>query len=69
MPLLLGGALHVKLDEPLNLKWVIGTLAVVDTIRSSRMTELLGYWLFDFVGLPLPLLYCLCSRRSLPRPI
>ncbi|MEQ1796180.1 MAG: sodium:proton antiporter [Nitrospira sp.] len=57
--LLFAGALHVKLDELLDLKWVIGTLAVVGTILSSLITGLLGYWLFDLVGLPLPLLYCL----------
>ncbi len=57
--LLFAGALHVKLDELLELKWVIGTLAVVGTILSSLITGLLGYWLFDLVGLPLPFLYCL----------
>ena len=57
--LLFAGALHVKLDELLDLKWVIGTLAVVGTILSSLITGLLGYWLFDLVGLSLPLLYCL----------
>ena len=57
--LLFAGALHVKLDELLDLKWVIGTLAVAGTILSSLITGLLGYWLFDLVGLPLPFLYCL----------
>lgn len=57
--LLFAGALHVKLDELLNLKWVIGTLAVVGTILSSAITGVLGYWLFDAVGLHLPFLYCL----------
>jgi len=57
--LLFAGALHVKLDELLDLKWVIGSMAVVGTILSSLITGLLGYWLFDLVGLPLPLLYCL----------
>ncbi|MDH4152443.1 MAG: sodium:proton antiporter [Nitrospira sp.] len=57
--LLFAGALHVKLDELLDLKWVIGTLAVVGTILSSVVTGVLGYLLFDLVGLPLPFLYCL----------
>ena len=57
--LLFAGALHVKLDELLDLKWVIGTLAVVGTILSSVVTGLLGYVLFDLVGLSLPLLSCL----------
>ncbi|MBP6581458.1 MAG: sodium:proton antiporter [Sphingorhabdus sp.] len=57
--LLFAGALHVKLDELLDLKWVIGSMAVVGTILSSLITGLLGFWLFDLAGLPLPLLYCL----------
>ena len=57
--LLFAGALHVKLDELLDLKWVIGTLAIIGTILSSVIIGLLGYALFDFVGLPLPFLYCL----------
>jgi CPA1 family monovalent cation:H+ antiporter len=57
--LLFAGALHVKLEELLDLKWVIGTLAVAGTILSSLLTGLLGYWLFDLIGLPLPFLYCL----------
>ncbi len=57
--LLFAGALHVKLDELLDLKWVIASLAVVGTILSSLITSALGYVLFDFVGLPLPFLYCL----------
>jgi CPA1 family monovalent cation:H+ antiporter len=57
--LLFAGALQVKLDELLDLKWVIGTLAVVGTILSSLITGGLGYVLFDLVGLPLPFLYCL----------
>jgi len=57
--LLFAGALHVKLDELLNLKWVIGSLAVVGTILSSLITGTVGYVLFDLVGMPLPFLYCL----------
>lgn len=57
--LLFAGALHVKLDELLDLKWVVGTLAVVGTILSSVVTGVLGHVLFDWVGLPLPFLYCL----------
>ncbi|MFO0700900.1 MAG: sodium:proton antiporter [Nitrospira sp.] len=57
--LLFAGALHVKLDALLDLKWVIGSLALVGTIVSSVVIGLLGYVLFDLVGLPLPFLYCL----------
>lgn len=57
--LLFAGALHVKLDELLDLKWVIGTLAIIGTILSSVIIGLLGYVLFDVIGLPLPFLYCL----------
>ena len=57
--LLFAGALHVKLDELLDLKWVIGTLAIIGTILSSILIGLLGYAVFQLVGLPLPFLYCL----------
>ena len=57
--LLFAGALHVKLDELLDLKWVIGTLAVIGTILSSLLIGGLSYVVFAFVGLPLPFLYCL----------
>ncbi len=57
--LLFAGALHVKLEELLDLKWVIGTLATVGTLLSSAIIGLLGYVVFDWVGLPLPVLYCL----------
>jgi CPA1 family monovalent cation:H+ antiporter len=57
--LLFAGALHVNLVELLDLKWVIGTLAVVSTILTSVIIGALGYWLFDLVGLPLPFLYCM----------
>ncbi len=57
--LLFAGALHVKLDELWDLKWVIGTLAVVGTILSSLLTGTLGYFLFEAIGMPLAFLYCL----------
>lgn len=57
--LLFAGALHVKLDELLDLKWVIGTLAVIGTIVSSALIGGLSYVVFALVGLPLPFLYCL----------
>ncbi len=57
--LLFAGALHVKLAELLDLKWVIGTLSVVGTILSSLIIGGLGYLLFALVGLPLPFLYCM----------
>lgn len=57
--LLFAGALHVKLDELWDLKWVIGTLAFVGTILSTLMTGTLGYLLFNLIGVPLPFLHCL----------
>ncbi|MGQ0555505.1 MAG: cation:proton antiporter [Nitrospiraceae bacterium] len=57
--LLFAGALHVKLDELLDLKWGIGTLAVIGTILSSLLIGGLSYVVFALVGLPLPFLYCL----------
>jgi CPA1 family monovalent cation:H+ antiporter len=57
--LLFAGALHVKIEELLDLKWVIGTLAVVGTVLSCVITGTLAYFAFDLVGLPLPFLYCM----------
>lgn len=57
--LLFAGALQVKLQELLDLKWIIGTLAVVGTMLSSLLTGTLGYYLFDAIGMPVPFLYCL----------
>ncbi len=57
--LLFAGALHVNLDELWDLKWVVGTLAVVGTILSSLLTGWLCYVLFPLLGMPVPFLYCL----------
>jgi CPA1 family monovalent cation:H+ antiporter len=57
--LLFAGALHVKLEELLDLKWVIATLAIAGTILSCAITGALAYWVFALVGLPLPFLYCM----------
>lgn len=57
--LLFAGALHVNLEELLDLKWVIGTLASVGVVLSTLITGTLGYCLFDLVGLHLSLIYCL----------
>ncbi len=57
--LLFAGALHVNLEELLDLKWVVGTLASVGVVLSTLITGGLGYYLFDLFGLHLPFIYCL----------
>lgn len=57
--LLFAGALHVNLEELLDLKWVVGTLASVGVVLSTLITGVLGYYLFDLLGIHLPLIDCL----------
>ncbi|MEO8048097.1 MAG: sodium:proton antiporter [Nitrospirota bacterium] len=57
--LLFAGALHVNLSELLDQKWVVGTLASVGVVLSTLITGSLGFYLFNFIGLDLPLIYCL----------
>ncbi len=57
--LLFAGALHLNLSELLDQKWVVGALASVGVVLSTVVTGSLGYYLFNFAGLDLPLIYCL----------
>lgn len=57
--LLFAGALHVDLSELRQYRWQIGGLAVVSTLLSTALVGF-GVWLaLPWVGLQLPLLYCL----------
>ncbi|MEX8518416.1 MAG: cation:proton antiporter [Leptothrix sp. (in: b-proteobacteria)] len=57
--LLFAGALHVDLRELKALRWPVAILAVLGTVASTVMVGLLLWWVLGWVGLPLPLLYCL----------
>ena len=57
--LLFAGALHVDLTELKTYRWQVGVLAVVSTILSTAAVGY-GTWIaLPWVGLHLPLIYCL----------
>jgi CPA1 family monovalent cation:H+ antiporter len=57
--LLFAGALHVKLRDLAEHKWVIGLLASAGTILSTIIIGLAVWVLFHLIGLDVPLIYCL----------
>lgn len=57
--LLFAGALHVSLDDLLKEKWVIGLLAFGSVITSTFIVGGLTWWTLGWMGIPLPLSYCL----------
>jgi CPA1 family monovalent cation:H+ antiporter len=57
--LLFAGALHVNVGGLKEYRWQIGTLALAGTVLSTLLVGL-GMWLaLPWVGLQLPVLYCL----------
>ena len=57
--LLFAGALHVDLSELRAYRWQIGLLAVVGTVLSTLVVGVAMWWVLPWVGLPIPLIYCL----------
>ena len=57
--LLFAGALHVHLEELNKQKWVVAILASVGVIASTFMIGFASYYIFAFIGLEIPLIYCL----------
>jgi CPA1 family monovalent cation:H+ antiporter len=57
--LLFAGALHVHLEELNKQKWVVAVLASVGVIASTFMIGFASYYIFAFLGLDIPLIYCL----------
>lgn len=57
--LLFAGALHVDLSQLRAMRWQVGALAFVGTLISAPVVGLLAWVLLPFVGLQLPLPYCL----------
>ena len=57
--LLFAGALHVHLEELVKQKWVVAILASVGVIASTFMVGYASYFIFGFLGLDIPLIYCL----------
>ena len=57
--LLFAGALHVDLSELRAYRWQVGLLAVVSTLLSTLAVGFGTWFALPWVGLDLPLLYCL----------
>lgn len=57
--LLFAGALHVHLDELAKQKWVVTVLASVGVVTSTFMVGFAAYYVFAWLGLTVPLVYCL----------
>ncbi len=57
--LLFAGALHVNLDDLLEQKWIISSLATVGVLTSTFLVGILTWFSFGALGLHIPLLYCL----------
>lgn len=57
--LLFAGALHIDLSALKAFRWQVGGLAVLGTLLSTLVVGYALYALLPFVGLPLPLMYCL----------
>lgn len=57
--LLFAGALHVHLEELIKQKWVVAILASVGVLTSTFLVGYASYFIFGWIGLDLPLIYCL----------
>ncbi|MCB1638508.1 MAG: cation:proton antiporter, partial [Thiothrix sp.] len=57
--LLFAGALHVNLEELAKQKWVVAVLASVGVVASTFMVGFAAWYLFGWLGLDIPLIYCL----------
>lgn len=57
--LLFAGALHVHLDELKKQKLIVAILASVGVISSTFMIGFASFYIFDWMGLDIPLIYCL----------
>lgn len=57
--LLFAGALHINLDDLLEQKWFIGTLACLGVMVSASIVGALTYLLLGWIGLSVPFIGCL----------
>lgn len=57
--LLFAGALHVKLENLAEQKWIIGITATVGVLLSTFLFGTTIYYLLGFMGIPLSYMYCL----------
>ena len=57
--LLFAGALHVDLGDLARYKWVVASMASFGVLISTVIIGILGYWVFNTIGLAIPFIYCL----------
>jgi len=57
--LLFAAALHVDLVTLKQFRWQIAALAIIGTCLSTAIVGMAMYWLLPWIGIPLPLIYCL----------
>lgn len=57
--LLFAGALHVSLDDLREQKWVVAVLASIGVLSSTFMVGFASFYIFEWFGLHIPLIYCL----------
>lgn len=57
--LLFAGALHINIDDLLERKWSIGSLATVGTLISTFLVGTLTWWVLGWFGLGMSYIYCL----------
>ena len=57
--LLFAGALHVSLESLKENKWLVAVLASVGVISSTFMVGFASFYIFQWFGLNIPLIYCL----------
>jgi len=57
--LLFAGALHVHLDDLKRHRWMILSLASVGVVISTAVVGVGMWWVFDLVGVEMPLIWCL----------
>ena len=57
--LLFAGALHVHLEELIKQKWVVAILASVGVLTSTFLVGYVAFFIFGWIGLDIPLIYCL----------
>ena len=57
--LLFAGALHINLSDLMEQKRVISLLATVGVVGSTLLMGFVSWWVFGFLGIEIPLIYCL----------
>ena len=57
--LLFAGALHIDLSELRAYRWQVLILAFFSTLFSTFIVGLAAWYVLPFIGIPMPLLYCL----------